>query len=244
MSGEDVTRGRVTIREAATLLGVHTNTVRNRIKDGTLQAEKIVTKRGPTWMIDRNSLTNNTPPVGSQQIVVREAVLPLQELLPKIVNQLEEYRESAGTKDKRDRLAQSYLEFWKATYNLYRHIMTLSLAAIAALGAMLGSAFSDPTAWTGWTMFGISFVPRNVAMVCTFAGFLVAAVGSFACSTSAARVMKRIGEVPTAEELTEFQNEHDRRTSRISIEALISFLFFGIGIVGLEVFILGHIHLP
>src|SRR5215211_4064795 len=125
MSGEDVTRGRVTIREVATLLGVHTNTVRNRIKDGTLQAEKIITKRAPTWMIDRNSLTNNTPPGGSQQVVSRDAELALQELLPKIVNQLEEYREAAGTREKRDRLAQSYLEFWKATSNFYRHLMTL-----------------------------------------------------------------------------------------------------------------------
>jgi excisionase family DNA binding protein len=39
---------RITIREAATLLDVHPNTVRNRIKDGAIQAEKVVTERGPT----------------------------------------------------------------------------------------------------------------------------------------------------------------------------------------------------
>ena len=32
---------RVTIAEAATLLGVHPNTVRNRVRDGTYKAEKV-----------------------------------------------------------------------------------------------------------------------------------------------------------------------------------------------------------
>jgi excisionase family DNA binding protein len=41
-----------TISEAAALLGVHKNTVRNRIKDGIYEAEQVVTERGPTYFIE------------------------------------------------------------------------------------------------------------------------------------------------------------------------------------------------
>jgi hypothetical protein len=83
-------RERVTIAEAATLLGVHPNTVRNRVKAGTYRAEKVVTERGPTWMIDRDSLTTNAPPSDSQQLVGRvphEAQAALQVLAREIVRE-------------------------------------------------------------------------------------------------------------------------------------------------------------
>jgi excisionase family DNA binding protein len=57
--GSDELRDGLTIREAATLLGVHPNTVRNRIKDGTYEAEKILTDSGPTYYVSRESLLNN-----------------------------------------------------------------------------------------------------------------------------------------------------------------------------------------
>jgi hypothetical protein len=62
---------RVTISEAATLLNVHPNTVRNRVKAGIYRAEKCITERGPTWMIDRDSLTTNTLANDSQQLLNR-----------------------------------------------------------------------------------------------------------------------------------------------------------------------------
>ena len=71
MEGQSNGKRRITIREAATLLGVHPNTVRSRIKDGSIEAEKVVTERGPTWMIDPDSLTTNTPTSDSQQLVGR-----------------------------------------------------------------------------------------------------------------------------------------------------------------------------
>ena len=40
----------LTIRQAATLLGVHANTVRNRIKSGRYQADKVVTEHGETYL--------------------------------------------------------------------------------------------------------------------------------------------------------------------------------------------------
>ena len=52
---------RVTIAEAAALLGCHPNTVRSRVKAGMYRAEKFHTENGPTWMIERDSLTNNAP---------------------------------------------------------------------------------------------------------------------------------------------------------------------------------------
>jgi hypothetical protein len=64
---DDALQGRVTIREASTLLGVHPNTVRKRVKDGVYEAEKVSTEHGFTWMIHRNTLLN-TPPTTDTQI--------------------------------------------------------------------------------------------------------------------------------------------------------------------------------
>jgi excisionase family DNA binding protein len=71
MEGQSEDKRTITAREAATLLGVHYNTVLNRIHRGEIEAEKVLTERGPTWMIDPDSLTNNTPPSDSQQLVGR-----------------------------------------------------------------------------------------------------------------------------------------------------------------------------
>jgi hypothetical protein len=94
---------RVTIAQAATLLDVHPNTIRNRVKDGTYKAEKVVTERGPTWMIDYNSLVTNIPPNTSQQVpsqrkpaVELQATELVQELLRPFVEDLGRVREELG----------------------------------------------------------------------------------------------------------------------------------------------------
>ncbi len=46
----------ISIAEASTLLGVHRNTVRNRIKSGRYKAHKVVTPQGKTYAIERESL--------------------------------------------------------------------------------------------------------------------------------------------------------------------------------------------
>ncbi len=71
VNSDDTLQDRVTIREASTLLGVHPNTVRKRVKEGVYDAEKVSTEHGFTWMIHRNTLLN-TPPTRDAQI------LPLQ----------------------------------------------------------------------------------------------------------------------------------------------------------------------
>jgi excisionase family DNA binding protein len=101
---------RVTIREAATLLGVHPNTVRNRVKDGTYRAEKVFTERGETWMLNRDSLITNTPTRASQQFVNPQAVSFAQELLRPFVNELGEVREQLGAERARREQAERTIE--------------------------------------------------------------------------------------------------------------------------------------
>ena len=86
----------MTIREAATLLGVHPNTIRNRVEAGIYPAEKIVTERGETWMIERDSLTINTPTSDAQQLVSQRALDFAQELIRPFVAELGEAREQLG----------------------------------------------------------------------------------------------------------------------------------------------------
>jgi predicted ArsR family transcriptional regulator len=97
---------RVTIRQAATLLGVHPNTVRNHVKAGMYQAEKVLTERGETWMIDRNSLITSTPASASQQVGNPQAMTFAQELLRPFVTELGEVREQLGAERARREMAE------------------------------------------------------------------------------------------------------------------------------------------
>ncbi len=94
---------RVTITEAAALLGVHPNTVRNRVRVGVYDAEKVSTEHGVTWMIDHDSLVNTPLPRASQQTpsqtVNLEGAHPVevvQELLRPFVEDLGRVREELG----------------------------------------------------------------------------------------------------------------------------------------------------
>lgn len=104
----------LTISEAATLLGLHQNTIRNRIKDGTLQAEKVATERGLTWMIDRdslNNLTNNTLPSASQAIVNPDVRDALQSVLEPFVKDLGDVCEELGReRERREQLQRRLVE--------------------------------------------------------------------------------------------------------------------------------------
>ena len=101
---------RLTIAEAATLLGVHKNTVRNRIKDGTYKAEKVITERGETYLIDRKSLltnlTTNTLSSASQQLVNPAPMEFVQELLRPFVSELGDVREELGAERVRRQVAE------------------------------------------------------------------------------------------------------------------------------------------
>ncbi len=99
----------LTIRQAAALLNVHPNTVRNRIKAGTYQAEKVVTENGETYLIPRselsqvsttNSLVTPSPAqLPSQPLPdVREA---MRAMLEPFVKELGDVREELGRERER-----------------------------------------------------------------------------------------------------------------------------------------------
>jgi len=89
---EDTART-VTIGEAATLLNVHRNTVRNRIKAGRYKAYKVVTAQGETYAIDVESIAkdvHHNPPIPSQPPVrhtTAQAAQPAQASAVVLVNQ-------------------------------------------------------------------------------------------------------------------------------------------------------------
>src|SRR4051812_11125323 len=131
----DRVRGRVTIAEAATLLNVHPNTVRNRVRDGTYKAEKVLIERGPTWLIELNSLITNTPTNASQQIpqiVSGQATHLVQDLLRPFVEDLGRAREELGAERVRREQAESE-----------RDDLRRRLEALEALQEPRGSPVSD-----------------------------------------------------------------------------------------------------
>jgi excisionase family DNA binding protein len=110
-------RDTLTISEAAAFLGVHKNTVRNRVKDGTYEAEQVLTERGPTYFIKResilNTLTTNTLSSASQEhgtaIVSPQSFAFVQELLRPFVNELGQVREELGAERVRREMAETTL---------------------------------------------------------------------------------------------------------------------------------------
>jgi excisionase family DNA binding protein len=117
-------RDRLTIAEAATLLGVHKNTVRNRIKDGSYRAEMVQTERGPTYLIERESLltnlTTNTLSSASQGLVSQPAMEFVQELLRPFVSELGEVREELGAERARRQIAEERAAALEAELEAFR----------------------------------------------------------------------------------------------------------------------------
>jgi excisionase family DNA binding protein len=107
MEGEPET---LTIKQAATLLGVHPNTVRNRIKSGVYEAEKVITEHGETFLLSRSELekqlpTNTVPRASQSQPlpIVREI---MQSALEPFVRELGQVREELS----RERLLREQAE--------------------------------------------------------------------------------------------------------------------------------------
>src|SRR4028118_885193 len=104
---------RLTIAEAARLLGVHKNTVRNRIKDGTYSAEKVLTERGETYFLDRKHLlqvhgnfsSDNTLTSASQEGSLPTGVGIVRELLRPFIEELGTVREELGAERARREIA-------------------------------------------------------------------------------------------------------------------------------------------
>ena len=122
---DNIGRGdRLTIAEAAALLGVHKNTVRNRIKNGSYRAEIVKTERGPTYLIERESLlTNlsaNTLSRASQELVGHQGMEFAQELLMPFVSELGEIREELGAERVRRQMAEERTAALEAELEAFR----------------------------------------------------------------------------------------------------------------------------
>jgi hypothetical protein len=127
VNNDDALQGMVTIREAATLLGVHPNTVRKRVKAGVYEAEKASTEHGVTWMVHRNTLLN-TPPTRDTQLTPSHTVGSLettpealvQGLLRPFVEDLGRVREELGAERVRREQAEEKVARLKAELGAIR----------------------------------------------------------------------------------------------------------------------------
>jgi hypothetical protein len=122
------------------------------------------------------------------------------------------------------------VEYCKTVYDYYKHLMTVSLAAIAPFGAMLGGVFSNSAAWPDGAL-----VSRTTFVVLVFACFLQTALAAAQAMAKAERNILRIGELETAEELTEFAASGEPIFDNLRIVIIIP---FGLGVIGLMLFVL------
>jgi hypothetical protein len=148
-------RERVTIREAATLLGVHPNTVRNRVKAEVYSAQKVVTERGETWMIDRDSLTAHALSTDPQQPVGRVPALP-QEALQKLAGGIVREVGIAQDPEHGARLEASKLRMEAAKTQLL--LSSGSLVGMAAVAGVLPTTNRLQYLWLAVFTIGASAV--------------------------------------------------------------------------------------
>lgn len=126
---------RYTIAQAAELLGVHPNTVRNHIKSGKVRADKVLTNRGPTYLISQGELEKISAPRGAgampgpaagveepprqlvarqglqeMEIVIKQIVEPLTSHLSQVTSQLREADQKIGRLEAELKAALELLE--------------------------------------------------------------------------------------------------------------------------------------
>jgi excisionase family DNA binding protein len=209
----------VTIGEAATLLGVHPNTVRKRVKDGTYEAEKVLTKNGLTWLITRESLSNNTLTNtltrGSRGVTGRVQDTDLAHVLTDLVRSTQELQAASTENGRRDRLLHGATEYWKAQYDYHKHISTISLASTAAFIALLGGFFGDTSGWNEPYWMRLAFIGV------VFCGLLIATTSAIGAAAAAGMNLRSLREVENADGLDRLERRRPfRRYSLTTMLAL------------------------
>jgi excisionase family DNA binding protein len=126
--GEDRTEGAqpdespkeyVTVGEAAKLLGIHRNTVHNRIKAGRIAAHKVVEGEREVYRVDRDSLgvrrtsahvhTLDAQRTTASEELSRMIATRLDEIVRDYTHQLGDLREKLGAERARREMAESTL---------------------------------------------------------------------------------------------------------------------------------------
>jgi hypothetical protein len=222
--------GRVTISEAAALLGVHRNTIKNRLNKGMYSAEKVHTERGPTWMIDRNSLQDNTPSRATQTTSVGVPAEVVQQLAREIVREagLAHDPEKEAAEERCKDLVDASKRNLLALIDFHKHMTTLISASIVGEIAVTGAFRTDiKSFWIIYVSLGILGVALAISGI------------------SFGRLSRRVGRRTlgaeyfrdwTLEELLENARVQRKQTD---ISTLFSsfFWYFGLGlfIIGLSI---------
>jgi len=130
------------------------------------RAEKVQTENGPTWMIERDSLTNNAPTSARQQGVGGVPALQqeaLQELARAIV------REAGIARDPEE---AGRLENDKARAELFRTMAFLNTALLVGMGATVAFLPELRSIW--W--LGLSLASNVTGISAALLGVLLATV--------------------------------------------------------------------
>jgi hypothetical protein len=189
------------------------------------RAEKVYTERDETWMIDRNSLTTNTPTSDSQQLVGRVPQEALQILAREIVREAGLVRDPV--QEAAEKAQQQFIEggreHWKAQVDYFKHMATTSGAALVAVAALSGVLRPPPgtsSPNTGMVLF---------ALYVAGALFLSAAFGALLSLTTATDHLVKFswGNVPTREEADE------DLTSDFRLRRVFAYFVFGFGLIAL-----------
>ena len=80
---------RLTLTEAARLLGVHPNTIRKRSKSGSLRAHKVVTENGMAYVLSRQDLGLGGPPAPTTVVPSPGGPSPSHQPLPDFLPMVE-----------------------------------------------------------------------------------------------------------------------------------------------------------
>jgi hypothetical protein len=80
----------------------------------------------------------------------------------------------------KERVYQSTLEFWKATFEYFKHFSAISLASIAAFAALLAGAFGAPPNAVADSILG-GLVPLSNAVADSMLGGLVPLLRALPC---------------------------------------------------------------